>query len=416
VNPRKHPAAAAFLVCVGLAVEVYFLGFHRSARVEPRGAHRVALKEFGAGMPLMEIFTMQNDGFKGIRLRFVATEPADVTFHWRLSERVSSAPIIENREEFRGMSGDTRVELVFPEIARSSQKIYQLEIRASPPTSKPVAAVAWLDDALPGATFHVGGQDRWGDLAFETVATGDTIYGRLWLASASLFEHRVRGLVLLAFTLAIYNVLLAAIVVHLWPRAGATLPTTEPAAAYRWPTRWSAIAALLFAVIAAASAFANYRRRPAVDLIEEFHTAELHASMETHVAFVLTDAVVDGRLMNAIAAHPDSEITWTVVVPPGARLLTAIATVPDVWTLHGDGVVFRIGVTENGTYSELLMHHLDPARVAADRRWVPLKLDLSPFSGRRIRLTFRTDASPPGKARDSHNDWARWGAPRIVTN
>ena len=103
-------------------------------------------------------------------------------------------------------------------------------------------------------------------------------------------------------------------------------------------------------------------------------------------------------------------------MPPGARLLTAIATVPDAWTLHGDGVVFRIGVTENGTYSELLMYHLDPARVPADRRWVPVKLDLSQFSGRPIRLTFRTDPSPPGKARDSDKDWARWGAPRIVTN
>ncbi len=131
---------------------------------------------------------------------------------------------------------------------------------------------------------------------------------------------------------------------------------------------------------------------------------------------MFTDLVVDGQLMNAIAAHPDSEITWTVVVPPGARLRTAIATVPDAWALPGDGVVFRIGVTENGTYSELFMYHLDPARVAPDRRWVPVKLDLSKFSGRPIRLTFRTDESPPGKARDPRNDWARWGAPRIVTN
>ncbi len=325
-------------------------------------------------------------------------------------------PIVEDRQEVRGISGDTRVDLVFPEIARSSQRIYELEIRAIAPASTPVAAVAWLDDALPGATFKVGGQERWGDLAFETVATGDTIYGRMWLASASLFEHRVRGLALLAFTLAVYNVLLAAMVVYLWPRAGVPVPATGPAAAYRWPTRRSAIVAVLFVVIAAASAFANYRRRPAVDLIEEFYAAELHSSTDTHVAFVLTDAVVDGQLMNAIAAHPQSEITWTVVVPPGARLVTAIATVPDAWTLHGDGVVFRIGVTENGTYSELLMYHLDPARVPADRRWVPVKLDLSQFSGRQIRLTFRTDPSPPGKPRDSDNDWARWGAPRIVTN
>ncbi len=194
-------------------------------------------------------------------------------------------PIIENREEVRGISGDTRVELVFPEIARSSQKIYELEIRAIPPASKPVAAVAWLDEALPGATFKVGGQERWGDLAFETVATADTIRGRLLMASPSMFDGRLRGWVLLAFALAVNNALLAALVVYFWPRAGAAFPTTEPAAAYRWPARRIAIVAVLFVVIGAASAFANYRRRPAVDLIDEFHTAELRSSMETHVAF-----------------------------------------------------------------------------------------------------------------------------------
>ena len=417
MKPRIHHAATALFVCVGLAVEVYFLGFHHAARIESRGAHHVALNEFGAGVPLTETFTMQNNGFKGIRLRLAATEPADVTFHWRLSETGPPAvPIIENREEVRRISGDTRVELVFPEIARSSERTYELEIRAVAPPSKPVAAVAWLDEALPGATFKVGGQERWGDLAFETVATGDTIRGRMLMASAAMVDGRLRALVLLGFALAVHNALLAALVLHFRPRAGAAFPATERAPAYRWPPRRIAIVAVSLVVIGAVSAFAYYRRRPAVDLIDEFYRAELHSSMATHVAFNLTDVAVDGQWMSAIAAHPESEITWIVVVPPGAMLRTAIATVPDAWTLPGDGVVFRIGLTENGTYSDLLMYHLDPARVAAHRRWVPVKLDLSKFSGRRIRLTFRTDGSPPGTPSNSRNDWAHWGAPRIVTD
>jgi len=101
------------------------------------------------------------------------------------------------------------------------------------------------------------------------------------------------------------------------------------------------------------------------------------------------------------------------VAPPGARLRAAIAMAPEVWNQPGDGVVFRIGIAEGGAYSELFAHQLDPSRVATDRRWVPVAIDLSRFSGRPIRLIFRTEGSPPGQPPNLSYDEARWGAPRL---
>ena len=407
----------ALLICLfGLAVEVYLLAFDYTMHLEAKGVHQVLLTEFSAGTPVTETFTMGNNGLKGIRIRLAAREPSDVTFDWRLSElsgAAAASTVVEKREQLHGVSVERWVDLRFPAIAQSSQKRYKLEVRAVAPTSSGVAIAASLDDALPGARFEVGGQERWGDLVMDTVATGDTIVGRV-LATEPGRKGFFPGVLFAAVGL--YNLLLATFVVHFWPSTGVSLAAAGSTTGRQWSGRRTAGIVCLCVVAAGMSVYASRQRRPAIDLIDQFHTAELQASLELHLAFLLTDVVVGGESMRAIAAHPQSEIAWTVKVPSGARLRTAIAMVPMVWSLPGDGVVFRIGVSENGVYSELFAHHLDPARVPADRRWVPVDLDLSQYSGRRIRLIFKTDASVPGRPPDFTYDWARWGGPRLVAN
>ncbi len=409
----------ALLVCLcGLALEVYLLAFHYTTHVEARGARPVLLKEFGAGIPLTETFTMQNNGLKGIRIRLAASEPSEVTFDWRLSEQgpLGFTTVRGNRRQLR-VSGERWVDLRFPAIAQSGQKRYTLEIRAVAPASSAVAIAASLDDALPAAMFHVGGQERWGDLVMDTVATGDTIVGRVRLTTSGPAGNvgHVRGGLIAAVALGLYNVLLVTFVVHFWPRTPALHSAADPIADRPWSTRRIVGVVCVYALAAGVTVYSR-GRRPAIDLIDQLYAAELHATLDLHLAFTPTELAVGGEFMRAIVAIPQSEIAWTVVVPSGARLRTAIATVPMVWSLPGDGVVFRIGVSENGAYSELFAHHLDPARVRADRRWVPVDLDLSRFSGRQIRLIFRTDASMPGRPPDFTYDWSRWGAPRLVTN
>ncbi len=432
---RRTPGLA--VVCsLGLLVEVYTLAFHYTTHVEANGAHQVYLKEFGARIPMTQTFTMRSDGLKGVRIRAATSKRCDITLDWLLFEErqpTSVVPLHGNRKTLRDVSGETWVVMLFPTIAQSIGRTYRLHIRAFDvqcrdrgrgpvQTSDEAALVASLDDVMPGGFLVVGGQERWGDLVFDTIAVGDTILGRFMLTSTAGPDGALRRVWLTGAAIALYNLLLFTFVIHFWPRMRTAPQESESrpfravaAGDGRGPVvRYAAVTAGLLA--ATVAVYASRRGHPAVDLIDEFHTAELRASMGLHQAFSLGDAIIGGETMRAIAAHPNSKITWTVTIPPGARLRTAMATLPAVWSLPGDGVVFRIGVAENGSYSELFAHHLDPARVPAERRWVPIDLDLSRFSGHRVRLVLQTDASLPGRPYDPFNDWARWGAPRIVTD
>lgn len=426
---RRTPGLA--VVCLlGLLVEVYTLAFHHTTHVEANGAHQVYLKEFGARIPITQTFTMRSDGLKGVRIRVATSKRCDITLDWLLFEQrqpTAVVPLYGNRTLLQDVSGETWVVMLFPTIAQSIDRTYRLHVRAfdvqcrdrgrSPvPASDEAALVASLDDAMPGGFLVVGGQERWGDLVLDTIAAGDTILGRFMLTSPAGPGGALRRVLLMGAAIALYNILLVTFAIHFWQLRPSPSPAVATMDRRRPAIRYVAVTVCLIAVAATGAVYASRGRHPTVDLIDEFHTAELRSSMGLHQAFSLGDALVGDESMRAIAAHPQSKITWTVTIPPGARLRTAMATLPAVWSLPGDGVVFRIGVAENGSYSELFAHHLDPARVPADRRWVPVDVDLSRFSGRRIRLIFQTDASLPGRPYDLNYDWARWGAPRLVTD
>ena len=82
--------------------------------------------------------------------------------------------------------------------------------------------------------------------------------------------------------------------------------------------------------------------------------------------------------------------------------------------LSTDGAYFRITATQAGRSSELFARVVDPRHAAADQRWIPVQIDLSPFAGRALDLAFATEPSLPGRTPDPSYDFAIWGAPAIV--
>lgn len=178
--------------------------------------------------------------------------------------------------------------------------------------------------------------------------------------------------------------------------------------------RYALLLALVVIVVAWVAWFWP-RATPAetIDLVERFTEAEKRTTLDSlHTAFAIVEATIDGDTRKAIFAHAFSRIVWTVDMPPEARLETAVAMQPYSWNAEGDGVVFRIGVSDGEQYDELFRQRLAPFEVQADRRWFPVSLDLSPYAGRRVQIIFNTDA---GDAGNNANDASIWGSPRIVT-
>lgn len=122
---------------------------------------------------------------------------------------------------------------------------------------------------------------------------------------------------------------------------------------------------------------------------------------------------VDGDRRPALWVHPPSEVRYELVPPPGAVLRTALALRSEAWSRdEGDGVQFEVRVEQAGQGRTLLSHYMDPKHDPADRRWEPVTVDLSPFSGRSITLTFATTGGPAGNI---DLDWAGFADPSLET-
>ncbi len=150
-----------------------------------------------------------------------------------------------------------------------------------------------------------------------------------------------------------------------------------------------------------------------VDLVGLLDEAEKRSTLPADEAIAVVDQDIEGDVRRGIYAHPPSRIIWKLLVPRDAWLRTSLGIKPEAWELEGDGVLFRIGVSDGRTYEELLSQHLHPSINPGDRRWVPVNIDLSAYSGEFVELIFNTNTSPPNQGDDGRNDWAIWGTPLI---
>lgn len=130
--------------------------------------------------------------------------------------------------------------------------------------------------------------------------------------------------------------------------------------------------------------------------------------------FQIVDAELNGDTKQAIYTVPTSRIIYRVRIPDDAWLRVAVGTRPDSWTQEGDGVLFRVGVSDGRRYDELFTQHVNPLANAGDRKWIQVWVDLSAYGSEEVELIFNTNTSPEGKGDDGRNDHALWGAPEII--
>ena len=143
---------------------------------------------------------------------------------------------------------------------------------------------------------------------------------------------------------------------------------------------------------------------------------------------VVTATLADEELRAIQATHPadgpgGSRLKWDVAVPEDAWFAFSIGLMPEAWTTPGDGVLFRVGVSDVSPggpgYEEVFSAIVNPFGNPGDRRWLHLTVDLSPYAGKTVELILNTNASPPAPpgtpgADDRAGDLALWGEPRVI--
>ena len=159
--------------------------------------------------------------------------------------------------------------------------------------------------------------------------------------------------------------------------------------------------------------FGRGGRAGRVDLIERFAEAQKRPNPEL---FTVVDATLAGETKKAIAVGPaaGTRLLWKVAVPDDGWLWVSVGMHPDVWEQEGDGVKFLVGVSDGRAFEQLFEQHLNPKANPGDRKWVPVRVDLSTYAGEEVEIIFNTYSSPPGHGDDQRNDRALWGNPEIV--
>ncbi len=150
----------------------------------------------------------------------------------------------------------------------------------------------------------------------------------------------------------------------------------------------------------------------AVDLMSTFDTAEKRPGAGV---FQVGDVDLNGETRKAIAITPaiGTRLIWKVRIPDDGWLRVAVGMKPESWEQEGDGVLFRVGVSDGRTYEPLFSQHVAPFTNKGDRRWIPVMVDLSAYAGEEMQVIFNTNCSEPGKGPDQRGDLAVWGSPEI---
>jgi hypothetical protein len=167
--------------------------------------------------------------------------------------------------------------------------------------------------------------------------------------------------------------------------------------------------------VAALGWWMTNRRGPAgsVDLVDRFETA---TKKPDPGAFSVAEATLNSEIKRSIALTPvvGSRLIYRVTVPDNGWLSVAVGMKPESWTVEGNGVKFHVGVSDGKSYEPLFEQHVNPFANQGDRKWIPVWVDLSAYSGDEIDLIFNTNSSKPDEPPDERGDLALWGAPQIV--
>jgi hypothetical protein len=147
-----------------------------------------------------------------------------------------------------------------------------------------------------------------------------------------------------------------------------------------------------------------------VDLLAQFDQA---TKKPNAAAFQIVDATLAGETKKAIFAPPNGRIIFHVRIPDDGWLRLSLGMKPESWDKEGNGVYFNAGVSDGKSFEQLFTQTVNPFKNAAERRWIPVSVDLAAYAGEEVDVILNTVSSGPGLPPDERNDLPLWGAPII---
>jgi len=438
VLPARRPLTAFVLLFGGLlAGEVYAL-FVAEAGVPRvnRGSDARLVGEVAGSVAVAQTFSLDVDGFDGVTIEarpFGDVVAGTVVFDVAridpvFGASVQATPLYRILRPAREVVRAPRYRVSFPPVGGSRGARYRIEIRV--PDAGPGQGLglwATRHQAYRGGVLTVGGREVWGDLVFRASAVKATPFRHLQQRLAAW--HPAAGSVwLLGALFLVYNAALAFVAWFLVAPAEVAGTAAQPVAVsleagsdgvpFQARLRRALVVSAVV-VVAGVAGVSTWRAAPddlepgALDLLARFPDAEKRTTMPSlEEGFDLQAVTIRGERKRSLFAPPFSRVIWTVPIPDRAVLRTAAALRPDAWEHPTDGALFRVGIADRETYTEFFKQMIRPHDDPADRRWVPVEVDLSPYAGRTVKVIFNTEPGPHGAG---FADACVWGAPRIVT-
>jgi hypothetical protein len=160
------------------------------------------------------------------------------------------------------------------------------------------------------------------------------------------------------------------------------------------------------------------RRRATSDRSDSLLDATAQgASMLTRARWPFADVLTQTATLDT---DPRPAFLRLRVPPEGGTLRASFGINPDRWLGLKSGpfrfaiaLLTRRAMNDRGQRRLIFEEFIDPARDVADRRWIPLEVNLDEFAGEEILLGM--SVSTPNLA-DAPGDLGGWAEPRIVPN
>jgi len=146
-------------------------------------------------------------------------------------------------------------------------------------------------------------------------------------------------------------------------------------------------------------------------LIDLLPSAKVQAPTKPFPHFEVTTFIMPaGNEKQTILMHPPARITYPLDLrqKTSALLRFSLAMDPETWEWGGDGSTFEVWVNDGEKDTPVFGKYVSNS--SADHRWHDHLLELSPYAGRYIKLSFVTG---PGPNNDFTGDRAGWGDPRL---
>ncbi len=117
-----------------------------------------------------------------------------------------------------------------------------------------------------------------------------------------------------------------------------------------------------------------------------------------------------GDTRPVLVTHPPAQVSYRLQLPDQPSFLwLSLAMDPMTWGWGGDGATFVVTVDDGTSAVAVFQQHV--GNRPEDQRWHDVTIDLTPWRGREITLTFRAE---PGPANDYTGDRAGWGLMQIL--